>query len=174
MPACCLHAAEVLDEVIGGCPLADAVDIEDIARGARAVSATSDPLSLATAHGCTVVVSPDLPRPFDGLLMEDGKIYVRSMRRTRLRVVIFHELAHWLCRRSRWIYSHADVWCLTLALAIPQPVIEVLYRRDHALDAEALAQFAELPTWCGTVRLKMPDVAMILGETSGFRKRASV
>lgn len=55
---------------------------------------------------------------------------------------VLHEFAHYLTREHFTIYSHADVWALTLMLACPRSAFRHIAHADHvpswALDLRRL------------------------------------
>ncbi len=95
---------------------------------------------LLAAHLQYLVISrPDVGCGVGGLL--PGVLLVRTSaddQRWNLRVL--HELAHALLNATRSEHSHADVWALTLALAIPRRA----YRRHP--------QARHVPRWAVALR----------------------
>ena len=72
------------------------------------------------------------------------ELFVRpSADRKRLGLRILHELAHDLMDRHYPRHSHADVWALTLALALPRSL-----RRLHPLQVH-------VPRWAVALRLRV-------------------
>lgn len=90
------------------------------------------------------VVTLALPRGLLGLVHGD-RILVHPRRDTALLlIVILHELAHILMRRMGLAHTHADVWRLTLALAMP--------RRLRAPTPGDLAIASGAPWWAARMR----------------------
>lgn len=136
-------ALVALEEIEGGAPISDAWELEALATAARTRCPSPDADTIAAACGCRVVREAALPPGADGMLLPSGTILVRARRDARRTdVAILHELAHWLLERAGALHSHADVWCLTLALAVPlghdHPVVSV--------SPWALAARSEMPT----------------------------
>jgi len=156
------------EEIAGGCPLADQLKLEHLADDAREVADADGPADaeqLARAADCEVHERRDCP--VDGFVFDPRdpahprrRIIVVRSRRDRCRVVlaILHELAHVLLDRACPVHSHADVWCLTLALALPLRALRRMQR--HApLDAATLAVIATIPVWAVRIRLEMGAVS---------------
>jgi hypothetical protein len=106
--------------------------------------------SLAAAVGCAIRHKPDLPSELESALLANGTILVRAGEEPRrVELAAFHELAHWVLRKTEC--SLSDIWRLTLALAVPL---------HSARDPEA----SLVPDWAVRARL----------ATSVARSRSSV
>ena len=147
-------ASQAIEEIEGGYPLASVVDLESIARVAyvRCPHGTADgePVDVARAvavlNRVPVIEDRQLPGEAPAALM-DGTIYVRPHKDPkRLALLILHELAHALLERARMMHSHADVWYLTMALAIPREVLDRM-RLNKPVNVRAW------PVWVLGVRL---------------------
>lgn len=140
-----------VDEIEGDAPIADQWSIETTATDLYARAGSANPEALAEAAEAEVVYANDLPAGFEGLVL-NGRIYVRKSRnRRRMMLALLHELAHWLLGDA---CSHGDVWCLTLALGAPMPVLKRL-RHAGGLSLVSLYWEAELPRWALAARLRM-------------------
>ena len=157
------------EEISGGCPLADQMTLEHVATGARDNAEQFGPVSaeqLAAAEECEVRLDPQCP--VEGMVIDPRdhahprrRIIIVRPRRNRLRLVlaILHELAHVLLARVDAPHSHADVWCLTLALALPLGLLRRL-RRDPQTTVEGLSRRASIPAWAIRIRLRMGAVVV--------------
>jgi len=153
-----------LDEIEGGCPVADALAVEAIATQTWESAEGTDAEALAVAGRCTVRQDP--LAPIEGVLLLCRLIIVRPRRDARrLALAILHELAHALLERAGIVHSHADVWCLALALAAPASIIEAL-RKSGDLTARALCAATELPAWAARARLRMGTVTHLVRSTA--------
>ncbi len=161
--------AQAAEEIQGGEPIADQLSLEHLATGARDNAegvALADAEGLARAEQCDV--RHDAQCPVEGLVINPHdphaprkRILVVRPRRDarRLALAVLHELAHVLLARSGMPHSHADVWCLTLALALPLRVVREL-RREGTSCARTIAARAGVPVWAVRIRLEMGVVAV--------------
>lgn len=141
-----------IEEVLGGTPVADAWALEGIAEAHVREAEERTPEGLAAHAGLTLVVMDWLPNGVEALLL-GRTIFVQRGKRRRMVVAILHETAHSLLTNSGMHHSHADVWCLTLALAAPLSTIRA--SSPTALD---LHDERELPMWAARTRLAMATV----------------
>lgn len=119
-------------------------ELEDIARGLKVEIRTE-----MLPHGVYGLrVKLPEPRPSDGLV---GWVLVTMLKPALRRLVVGHELAHWIARNSGRSHTHADVWLIALALLMPG---ELLRAMGDASAVEVAAAFG-VPWWAADVRLKM-------------------
>ena len=151
---------QAIEEIREGYPLASVVDLESLARIAHARcapgTADADPVTVARrvagSNQVPVVEDRQLPGESPAALM-DRVIYLRPHKDPRrLALLILHELAHALLERARIAHSHADVWYLTMALAIPREVLERM-RRHEPVNVRAW------PVWVLGIRLEVEMAA---------------
>jgi hypothetical protein len=150
-----------LEEIEGGCPIADALVLEAIAESLRSRADGPSAEALAAAAGCEVRYDP--LAPIEGVLLLGRIIVVRPRHDPRAQeLAVLHELSHAELDRSGLAHSHGDVWCLALALGAPMPLLRRVW-----LESElALAQVWEvtrLPAWAVKARLEMGAVLTALG-----------
>lgn len=144
-------ARVALEEIQGGCPIADAHHVEAIAD-----ALTPEP---ATRLRVDVVTTTKLPDGLEGLALPSGRVLVRARKdAAREQIARHHELAHVAFDRAGIHHSHADVWCLTLALCAPLRLLREL-ARVGSLTVAALAEAAGMPPWAAAARLRMGAVS---------------
>jgi hypothetical protein len=152
-------ARQALDEIAHGVPIADSYVLEILADTLSAKAGGGCAWAQARAAGCWVVERTDLPDGVEAVLLPNGDIVVRARRdRRRMALAILHELAHWLLQRAGIGHSHADVWCLTLALAAPCSVLLELRRRGE-LTIDGLHPVATVSRWALSARLATQTAA---------------
>lgn len=145
-------AAQALEELRGGQFVVDGALVEVLAAHVHELAASASLDELCAAAGCRWAFA-DLPEGQDGRLDPWGGVFVRRHRDpARTRLVVLHEVAHWVLGRSGVAHAHADVWALTLALGAPREVLERL-RREGRLDALSLAVDTGLPAWAAEARI---------------------
>ena len=138
-------AERVILEVTQGVSCCSAWDLERLAEQALDRATDQSVEALALASGMRVVKEPGLPAAVPAQVIR-GVAYYRSDRDRGLVVLmVCHELAHHLLPAD---VDHADVWSLTLALAMPRQVVV----------ARGQAAFAHLPPWAVALRFAMPTV----------------
>lgn len=119
--------------------------IEGLADHAHEAREGAGAEGLARGQGVEVIITK-LPAGVLGITDGDTRIVASSRRsRAMLAIVILHELAHIMLRASGVRSTHADVWRLTLALAVP--------RRDAHGAAGDVAVRCEVPWWAAKMRL---------------------
>jgi hypothetical protein len=107
-----------------------------------------DPEVLALANGYWVVTEPHAgPCGQQGLI--PGVLYIAATTRELKRALrILHELAHALLRsQGAGRYTHADVWALTVMLAIPRSSFRHIELARH------------VPAWVRRLRRVLAGVA---------------
>lgn len=115
-------SAAAIEELNSGAVLADAGLVEALADHAHALAASGSSEDLCAAMGCQLHADASLSG-HEGLLLQTGVILVRPRRdAARVRLVVLHELAHWIFGENRIAHTHADVWALALALGAPRSV----------------------------------------------------
>lgn len=141
------------EEILGGVPIADAAHMESSADDLWRAAGTNDLELLAKAAGAHLVLVRDLPDCAEG--MTTGRtIYVRRRRDPRrVYAAGLHEIAHCLYDRARMAHSHADVWCLTLALGAPRSMLRAL---GYSPTLPEILAATQLPAWAALARLEMP------------------
>lgn len=153
-------ARTAISEIEGGAPIANAWELEDLASEVHARARTADLDGLVAAAGCTVILEDALPNGVEAMVLPNGVILARPQRdERRLMLVILHEVAHHIVAKAGIWHSHADVWCLTLALAAPISVLERLRRRGD-LTVTELECVVPVSTWALEARLEMPTVTI--------------
>lgn len=141
------------EEILGGVPIADAAHMESSADDLWREAGTNDLEQLAKAAGARLVLVRDLPDCAEGMTT-GHTIYVRRRRDERRTYTVgLHEIAHRIYDRARIAHSHADVWCLTLALGAPRSMLRAL---GHAPTLADLFAATLLPRWAVFARLEMP------------------
>jgi len=119
-------------------------ELDDIARGLKVEVRTE-----TLPHGVYGLrVKLPKPRPSDGLV---GWVLVTVLKPALRRLVVGHELAHWIARSSGLAHTHTDVWLIALALLMPTDAVRAM--RDAPV-AEVAAAFG-VPWWAADVRLKI-------------------
>jgi hypothetical protein len=100
-----------LEEIEGGCPIADALVLEAIAESLRSRADGPSAEALAAAAGCEVRYDP--LAPIEGVLLLGRIIVVRPRHDPRAQeLAVLHELSHAELDRSGLAHSHGDVWSL--------------------------------------------------------------
>lgn len=92
--------------------------------------AASSGLILAGRNGFLVIARPDVGCGVSGLI--PNVLMVRSSADdARLNLRVLHELAHAMLDKAHPHHDHADVWALSLALAIPRRVFRLHHLARH-------------------------------------------
>jgi hypothetical protein len=102
-------------------------------------------LILAGKNGYLVIPRPDVGCGVSGLVL-DVLLVRPSNDDARWNLRVLHELAHARLDAAGPHHTHADVWALTLALAIPRHA----YRRHH--------EARHVPRWVVTLRRQVAQV----------------
>lgn len=147
-------AMAAIEEVVEGCQVCSVWDLERLAEAAHQRledDATAE--ALAAAHGLAVAREQDLPRGVPAMRLGDVILSRGHRLRGLATLLILHELAHVLLERSGFTHTHADVWYLTLSLAMP-------LARWRKMRREAPKLFEDLPAWSIALRSQMPTVQL--------------
>ncbi len=145
-------AEQALTELRAGGGAVDPCLLEVLADHVHALATSPSLDDLCAAAGCAWAFA-DLPAAQEGRLDAWGTVFVRRHRDpARVRLVVLHEVAHWVLGRAGVRHEHVDVWLLTLALGAPRATVLRLQQsgRPTSLD---LAVETGLPAWAAEARL---------------------
>lgn len=128
------------EEILHGEHLVCALELERIGARLYSLNRSNDPERAAAAIGISVT-DWALPEETPSVLTASGDIRVRAgLNRQKRRLAIYHELAHVLLEWFVPLYTHADVWLLTVILLQPGELFMGLLRgaNDNLTLAGAL------------------------------------